>query len=67
MGRVKLEIEYDSDAKTATVSVNGRDAHQFVDASLIFEADVDEHDSDGWLTRKVTGTRLIFSAGSANA
>jgi len=67
MGKVRLEIDYDSDTKTAEVSVNGRDAHQFVDASLIFEADVDEHDSDGWLTRKVTGTRLIFSAECANA
>lgn len=61
MGKIRLEIEYDSDAKTAELSVNGGEPHQLVDASLVFEADTHEHDDNGWLVTKVTSTRLVFS------
>lgn len=67
MGRVRLEIDYDSDAKTASVSVNGGEQHHFTEASLAIESDVDEELDAGWLVRKVTSTRLLFSAERSNA
>lgn len=67
MGKVRLEIDYDSDTKTAEVSVNGGERHQFTEASLAFESDVYEQTDAGWTVRKVTSTRLLFSAECANA
>lgn len=64
--KVRVEINYDSDAKAALVSLNGRPAYKWVGAELslrtIFDTSVND---DGWRVSSPKSQTISFSAARA--